>query len=267
MPKLLVNGVNLYYELMGSGKPIVLIAGFTCDHTVWSQVIPELAAEFQVLAIDNRGSGQSDSPNNAYSLQDIAEDIKALWLQLGLKRPSIAGHSMGGAIAQRIAYHYPEEIQNLILCNALIKFTPISRYVQKFVLDLKRMKMPLSMMVKAIMPWLLSNEFLNNDSAIENFIQLAENNPHPQDLVGFERQLDALLAFDSNSWFHEISVPTLVIGSEEDLLCPKDSARLAKGIKNARFVNIPHMGHLPLIERPQVIGREISLMLKNNHLQ
>ena len=74
MPTRTVNGIRIYYEQEGRGKPLVLIAGYTCDLSVWSPIRSELARHYHLLMLDNRGSGRSDSPDTPYSIGQMAQD-------------------------------------------------------------------------------------------------------------------------------------------------------------------------------------------------
>lgn len=255
--KVFVNGVNLYYELVGKGPPLVLIAGFTCDTLLWNPILRELTQHFQVLMFDNRGAGQSDSPDTSYTIETMAEDAVGLIDRLGFQKTHVLGHSMGGCIAQTIAVRYPNKIAKLALSNSLISLNPVSVLAQHFFLYLREKEIPQEKLLKGIFPWLFSSDFLRDPKKVEELVAASLLNPHPQGFIGFKRQLEALTAFDSSSWFHHILLPTLVINGEEDILCPRDSIRLAEGISTAQLVNFPKMGHLPLIENPSLFLKVI----------
>jgi 3-oxoadipate enol-lactonase len=70
MPKIKINDINMYYEMHGSGEPIVFISGFSCDHTVWEEVAKKLQNNYQIILFDNRGAGQSDAPDQAYKANE-----------------------------------------------------------------------------------------------------------------------------------------------------------------------------------------------------
>src|SRR4051794_24702391 len=103
MPKIPANGIDIYYEVKGSGEPLLLIAGFACDATIWSLVGSRLTSQYQVIAFDNRGVGRSSAPDRPYSIAEMAEDAAALLDQLGIRSAHVAGHSMGGQIGVALA--------------------------------------------------------------------------------------------------------------------------------------------------------------------
>src|SRR5262249_51251302 len=111
MPKVQVNGSDLYYESRGTGDPLLLIAGFACDHTIWSLVVPILASRHRVVVFDNRGTGQTSSPDRDFSIRQLAEDAAGLLDAIGLTSAHVAGHSMGGMIAQELALAHPEKVR------------------------------------------------------------------------------------------------------------------------------------------------------------
>ncbi|HVN17023.1 MAG TPA: alpha/beta hydrolase, partial [Anaerolineales bacterium] len=117
MPKITSNGIGLYYEIHGSGRPLVLISGLGYSLWQWHRMVPLLAKHFQVITFDNRGVGQSDKPAGPYSAQMLAADVVGLLDALHIEKAIIAGHSMGGFIAQALALGFPERVEKLILCS------------------------------------------------------------------------------------------------------------------------------------------------------
>ncbi|HWN91298.1 MAG TPA: alpha/beta fold hydrolase, partial [Verrucomicrobiae bacterium] len=117
MPRIRVGQVELFYQRTGPARPpsLVLIMGWGGDHTAWALQVAALAAEFDVIAFDNRGAGQSDAPDVTYSMADLAEDVTGLMDELGVRSAHIAGASMGGMIAQEVALRYPDRVLSLQL--------------------------------------------------------------------------------------------------------------------------------------------------------
>ncbi len=265
MPKVTVNGIQLYYEQHGKGKPLVLIAGFTCDTTFWGTILDELAHHFQVTIFDNRGVGQSDCPDHPYTIEMMANDALSLMDHLKLDKPYLLGHSMGGSIVQFLAVHHPQRFAKIVISNSLIKLKPIGIWAERFLLLLRQDQAPPRRIIESVLPWVYSNDFLANEPQVEQAIQLQLQHPHPITITGFKHQLHALTTFDSSTWFNQIKIPTLVIGSDEDLLCPQDSNRLAEGIVDAQSFHFPRMGHLPHLEKPAEYKRVVLNFLKESN--
>src|SRR2546430_8026287 len=85
------------------------------DHTAWAFQVPAFAAEFDVIALDNRGAGQSGAPDTRYTIGGMADDVAGLMDQLGVRSAHICGASMGGMIAQEVALRHPDRVITLQL--------------------------------------------------------------------------------------------------------------------------------------------------------
>jgi pimeloyl-ACP methyl ester carboxylesterase len=106
-----VNGLRLHYTRTGGGTgkpPVVLAHGFSDDGLCWAPVAEALAPDYDVVMVDARGHGKSDAPETGYGLADLAADLHGVITGLGLRRPAILGHSMGGATTLVLAGTYPD---------------------------------------------------------------------------------------------------------------------------------------------------------------
>ena len=109
-----VNGVDLYYELSGSGEPLVLVHGSWGDHHNWDPVVASLSESFRVLAYDRRGHSASERPAGQGSVFEDADDLAALVEELELAPAHIAGNSFGAVVVLRAAIRSPEVFRSLI---------------------------------------------------------------------------------------------------------------------------------------------------------
>lgn len=260
MSKMKVNDITMYYEIHGKkgNNPIVLVAGFTCDHTFWTGILNQLTANHYVLILDNRGIGQTDTPNTPYSIEMMADDVMALCKKLHISQPTIIGQSMGSAIAQTIAKRYTDQIKKIILLNTFDYLTKAPEMAFELTYELQRLNLPLAYRVQSIVPWVFSSKFLSQPNQLANLVKLAQNNPYPQSLIGYQRQLGALKTFDSRSWLHEIKTPTLIISGEEDLIAPlTGSKEVQRRIGNNTQIVIVPGGHASPIEQPDKVSQAI----------
>jgi len=128
MPHLWTNGVNLYYEEHGSGEPLILIMGFTVSSIGWRWNLPAFAQEFRTIVFDNRGVGQSDKPDEPYSMAMFADDTAGVLDGLGIDQAHVFGISMGGMIAQEFTLRNPQRVKTLTLgCTHWADRTPRCR--------------------------------------------------------------------------------------------------------------------------------------------
>jgi pimeloyl-ACP methyl ester carboxylesterase len=109
-----VNQVGLYYEVLGSGEPLVLVHGSWGDHHNWAAVAPPLSEAFRVVVYDRRGHSQSEAPPGQGSFAEDALDLGALIEQLGAAPAHVVGTSGGAAIALRLAGQRPDLFRTLV---------------------------------------------------------------------------------------------------------------------------------------------------------
>ena len=113
---LTVNGVELFYQKTGQGRPIILLHGNGEDHHVFDKVTQRLSQRFTVYAVDSRDHGQSGRVTRL-SYDDMAEDIIAMIKTLGLVRPALLGFSDGGIVGLMVAFRHPALLSMLISCG------------------------------------------------------------------------------------------------------------------------------------------------------
>jgi pimeloyl-ACP methyl ester carboxylesterase len=107
--KIATNGIHLHYTRTGGDKPPVVLAhGFSDDGLCWTPVAEQLEADYDVIMVDARGHGRSDTPEEGYSPPDMAADLAGVITGLGLKKPAVLGHSMGGSATMALAGTYPD---------------------------------------------------------------------------------------------------------------------------------------------------------------
>lgn len=258
MSDIQVNDVNFYFELRGKGEPLVLIAGYSCDHTFWSGMIDFLAQHFQVLVFDNRGMGQTSAPPLSLTIDMMADDTVSLIKALDLKRPFILGQSMGGAIAQIIARKHPEYIRKLIVLNSCAKINTRTLFALESFYHLLKENAPLEQVIEASMPWFFSSDYLADPKNIITYKELLKSNPFPPTLENLHRQFIALQQFDSRTWLQEIQTPTLVIAAQEDICClVQESEEFAYHLPNAQLAYLAG-GHSSPIENPSKVNEIIT---------
>lgn len=206
------DGTRIAYEVVGTGKPLVLLHGFTADHTIWREVgYVERLAGRQLILIDARGHGRSDKPHvpEAYDAGRCATDVAAVLNDIGAVNADICGHSLGGTIALAFAAHYPNRVRSLVVNGA-----------HPFGQDLSLLRAAVSVDIE---PWISYLRTENWPLTDGNVRQLRSN-----DLEAL-RACAALDRSDRSAPFVGFDRPILAISGEADPLCPKvrDFAALA----------------------------------------
>jgi 3-oxoadipate enol-lactonase len=265
MPKIKANHINLYYEMYGQGDPIIFVAGFNTDHHGWDSIINDYAKSHQVIVFDNRGAGQSDCPDIPYTIEMMADDVTALCDALNLSSCHFIGASMGVGTILNLAYRYPDRCKSLVLSNGFIKIDPKFALFAQTRLELLRAGVDPKLVSKLSWSWVFSTAFLNQPGMLHDLQKNLDESPLSTSTVGYSHQLNALLFLDSSSWLKQIKVPTLVIGSDQDLIVSeKDIRAIADNIYQARYHCFKDVGHLPHVEATEQFNQVVKAFLAEN---
>ena len=263
MPKIKTNNIELYYEIHGAGQPLVLISGLGYSLWQWHKMVPFLAEHFQVITFDNRGVGQSDKPAGPYTAQLLAADTAGLLNALGIEKAIIAGHSMGGFVAQAMALDFPQKLAKLILCSTNFggpHHVPVTPEAMQVLTDvtsdaLTRFKNGLA--VSTAPDW--SD---NNPEMIEEWVKWRIANPidpapyQAQMAIGFGLMPEAA-AFENK--LPRLNVPTLILfGAHDKVVPPENASLLAEKISGSKVVILPNAGHFFPIEVAEAASRTIT---------
>jgi len=264
MPELTIDDVTLAYDLVGDGEPVVLVAGCGQPAMAWHlSLVPALvAAGYRVLTFDNRGVAPSSSPPAPYSIDDLAADTLGLLDHLGMESVRIAGHSMGGWVAETLALRHPGRVRGAALmgsCNVGTAWEKAITTVERDLARLDHAMPPLYWATETLR--YLPNRDLQDDSVVETWLMLLENQPvwpNPGRLGQYQACLDWSNDLDRTRGWPTIGVPCLVMAFEHDVDSPPARAREAAAlIPGARFVEIPDASHLGIFTQ----GPEVAALL------
>jgi len=227
-----VNGINLYYETHGTGRPMILLHGGLGSGEMFGPILPTLSANHQVIAVDLQGHGRTADIDRPIDIRLMADDIAALIDHLGLDKPDVVGYSLGGGVAFMTAGKYPDKVGRLV--TACVYLRP-----------------------DAVDPALRAQQVQVNAAAAEfmkdtPMYQLYQNvAPRPED---FGRLLDKIgetmgEGYDYTEDFRKLRVPTLLVASDADQAPPSHYAEMFKlldgGLRDGGWTgeNRPKGGH------------------------
>lgn len=261
---------NVYYECLGKAEnpPIVLVGGFGGDHHVWSQVAPLLAEHYYVITFDNPGGkGLSFMPsNNFISIKNYSDLVIGLCDFLKIKQAYFVGSSMGGTIVQQLVHDYADRVLKSVICNSYMQASRVAylKYAET-ALEWFDSSQSRESIIKAVLAWLFSGKFLTPDN-MELMVQTELNNPRQQLKTGYEKQLQAVLAFDSYEWLSNIKTPCLFIACDEDAICFSGQIReMANLVEHSEFYEFQNgVGHLPHVEQPEIFVEVVSSFLTSS---
>jgi pimeloyl-ACP methyl ester carboxylesterase len=262
MPALTINDANIYFEMHGAGQPLVLIAGYTADHLYWMPILNDLAKHFQVIIFDHRGIGRTVDDGRPLSAELMARDVQELIQILGLIKPHIVGHSMGGTIAQCLAHAAPHTIGKLILMATSVKWRYAMLYGLASLSDMYAANVEFDTIYAAELAWVFGEKFLADANNITSLKQIILENRYPQSIENQRRQYKVLEKFDGREYLKNITAESLVIYGKEDILSlPSESEYLASAIAGAKLLGMP-CGHALSLEMPRELVKHMVEFLK-----
>ena len=250
-----------YYELRGRGEPMLLIPGLGSTCRVWDPIAEDLAGDFCLITPDNRDMGESVGRRPARTVLDYSADFLELLDQLQVERAHVLALSLGGVIAQQFVHDHPSRVARLVLVSSTHRVAPYLREMIKLVgQSMRRFPRPLFLRTMALLssgPLFLDADPKCIDRKIEHDLRLNIS------ALALMRQLRCIAAAELIRHDHHITVPTLVIAGEHDVLIPSCYAwQLADTIPGSRCLVIPHAGHNPLREYSQRTLPVIKAFLK-----
>jgi pimeloyl-ACP methyl ester carboxylesterase len=231
MPTVFVNGIHIYYEIHGTGVPLVLIGGLASDLTYYEGIIRQLSHKYQVIAFDNRGAGRTDKPDIPYSIEMMADDTAGLLAALGIKYANVLGISMGGRIAVELTLQHPKQVKSLILVSTIVKRMPMTwshRMLDVF------FKLP--------------------------FLRTAGRR-YPAPSYAASRQREATRNYDATDRLREIHVPTLILHGKNDRLA---SCALAEEmharIQGSKMLVFKGAHHFLFVRQEQFVAAVVDFL-------
>jgi pimeloyl-ACP methyl ester carboxylesterase len=258
MPIAQTDNLNIYYERIGQGQPLVMIRGVGSNVDHWYEQVPVLSKKYQLLVFDNRGIARSSDPAGSFSTKDMAADTAALMEAVGIKKARVLGYSMGGMIAQELALAYSDKISGLILvatdCGAGLRIEAQPEYARLFT---EMIRLGTNEAKTAAAGCLFAKQtFESRPDIIQRYAEVSLRFPAPQKTL--ERQWAAIDQHDACSRLQNITAPTLVITGSEDVLIPPENSRvMAERIPDAQLCSIDGGGHLFVVEQPQQFNEAV----------
>lgn len=206
-----VNGLNLYFETHGAGRPLILLHGGLGSGEMFGSLLPALAERHQVIAVDLQGHGRTADIDRPLDVRLMADDIAALIDHLGLDKPDLVGYSLGGGVALQAAAKYPAKVRRLVVASANIR--PDAIYPE--------MRAQQGQVSAA------AAEFMKDTPMYQLYQRVA---PRPED---FPRLLDKIGEamsedFDFAEEVRSLQVPTLIVAADADMAPPSHYAEVFK---------------------------------------
>ena len=215
-----VNGIKMYYEIHGQGKPLVLIhGGGSTIETTFGRVIPMLAKRYKVIAMDLQAHGRTRDTAAPESFEQDADDVVTLLKNLNISSANFFGFSNGGTTTVQIAIRHPEIVDKLILASALCKRNGVPEQFWGF----------MKQATLANMPGQLKEAYL-------------KVSPNPKGLqVMHDKDAERMVNFKDipDHQIESIKAPTLIIIGDKDVIKPEHAIEMHRQIANSSLAIIP----------------------------
>jgi pimeloyl-ACP methyl ester carboxylesterase len=198
-----VNGINLYFETHGSGRPLILLHGGLGSGEMFGPVLPTLAERNQVIAVDLQGHGRTADIDRPIDIRLMADDIAALIDHLGLDRPALVGYSLGGGVALQTAVKYPAKVGRLVAASIYLRPDAVDPQLRAQ-----------QGQVNAA-----AAEFMKDTPMYQLYQRVA---PRPEDFPRLLDKIGATMAkdYDYTEDVRSLQVPTLIVASDADQAPP-----------------------------------------------
>ena len=256
-----VSGLEIAFERVGHGPPLVLLHGAPGDSRLWRPQLDELADEFTVVAWDAPGGGRSADPPESYLLPDFADCLAGFIAALGLGQPHVLGLSFGGGLALQLVGRHPRLPRSLVLAGAYAGWAG---------------SLPAEVVKQRLRSALRDSEREPRQAALEFSQSLFDESVGP-DLVeevvgiladfhpaGWRTMARALADADLRDVLPSIDVPTLLLYGDADRRAPLTVATaLEADIPGATLSVLPGIGHMSNLEAPDLFNTEVRSFLRS----
>jgi pimeloyl-ACP methyl ester carboxylesterase len=252
-------GMRIRYVRKGSGPPLVLLHGFSSSIYTWAETLPLLAQEHDVVAVDLPGFGGSDIPTY-FDAKLAAVLVPVVLDRLGLERASLAGNSLGGALAAVTAARHPERVDKLILIDAAgynfaLADRPAMLRLAGRVPASVLAALPRRPLTRLGLQQVFFDDTRVTPEKVEEYLAPAAR-PGAQAFA--HRLLTEGDGFGLPAALRQVRAPTLVIWGADDAWIPvRDADRFVRDIPGARKVVLPDCGHVPQEEKPEEVAKLI----------
>jgi pimeloyl-ACP methyl ester carboxylesterase len=250
-----VNGINLYYEIHGTGKPLIMLHGGFGTFDMFAALSPTLAFDHQVIGVDLYGHGRTALTDRPMRFEQMADDIAGLIQHLGLEKADLLGYSLGGTVALQTAIRHPEHVDKLVLISIPFKRTGWYGEVQAGMAA-------------------IATEGLIGSPVYDAYVRFA---PKPEDFPELVTRMREAMSQDYD-WTEAVSalrIPTLLISGDSDSFPPSHAAEFFKllggGLKDAgwdaknlipsQLAILPGITHYNIIFRTDLLLPVISPFL------
>ena len=261
MNKIRLKGENFHYQEVGIGSPVILLHGMGSDHTVWQGLISLLKDNYQMLALDLRGHGQSTKTPGPYSMELFSQDVYHFLESMDIDKAHFIGHSMGGSILLEMAIKHPKMIHSLSLISS---FASVDPQLEKTLLNLQKIlnQDGFETFFECCLQLAYTPNFIKENR--ELFSQIRSDMAQEITITSLQDTLNACLEVDLIDSLGNLEIPVLLIAGREDHFTPfHHSQNIKNVISQAQLEVMDGVGHNLLVENATDTGHIIRKFLNS----
>lgn len=262
MPRVALNGVELYYEETGDGPPVVFCHEFAGDYRSWDPQVRAFGRSYRCITFTYRGFPPSSVPNDpeAYSQDLLIEDLRALLDHLGIEQAHLVGFSMGGSVVLNFALKYPRRCRTIVIVGAGSGTTNRARFEQDIEHTVALLgERGIDSFAETYAEGPTRQPFKRKDRHGWQVFkrQLADHSPIGQALImlGVLRRRPTIFQLEER--LHDLDVPTLIVIGDEDEPCVDPAVFLKRHLLSAGLLVLPQSGHAVNLEEPALFNAAV----------
>lgn len=246
--KVSANGIDLHYQISGSGPVVTLAHSLASDISLWDGIAPRLAERFTVLGFDARGHGQTSAPEGPYSWPMLVADLVGLLDALKIERTHFVGLSMGGMLGQHFALAHPERLDKLVLVSTTSRVPPEAKPLWDERIAIARTQGMQAHVAGTLERWFTAPYRAAHPEVMARIGAMIAATP----VAGYAGWGEAIKTLDLTEKLAAVRAPTLVIcGADDPGTPPAANRAIAEAIPDARFEMLPNASHQLVIEQAE----------------
>lgn len=251
-----INGTQIGYEIEGDNGPwVVMSHSLACSLRMWDEQAALLRRQYRVLRFDTRGHGASDAPGGAYSLDQLAEDLKGLMNTLDVRQPHFVGLSLGGMIGMTYAIKYPGAFRSLALCDTTSRIPAEAKPIWEGRIKTAQEQGMEPLVEPTLQRWFTEPFRKQRPDMMKRVGELIRNTP----VAGYVGCCHAISKLDLADRIGAIRCPSIVIVGDQDVGTPVPmSEALHKAIPGSELVILKDASHLSNLEQSEAFNRTLE---------
>ena len=250
-----------HYRIDGRGERwVTFVTGIANDLSLWDGQVAALERDFNVLRYDLRGHGGTPASGGAYTIELLVSDLAALLDQLNIRRTSVIGLGLGGAIAQAFALAHPDRVDKLMPCCCRARMVPDFAAMWHKLRETVSTNGLESIVEPTVQRWFSEDFKSRHPEVLEKIRKMIRSTTRE----GYMGVTAAFLGLDVEAELGSIKAPTLYVSGAEDKLGgpPALMEGLAAKVKGARHVSVPNAAHIANIQNPEGFNRVLMDFLR-----